>query len=239
MEQEYEEEIDLMDYLKVIIKRKKLILTVFSAAIIAAGVFSFLSPKVYKVDTVLEIGQVAGTEIEAPGQIVEKIGGDVYGILIREKLELTGEEYPKIKAENPKDTKLLIIMAESNNPQKAREILSETIDLILKEHGEKFIEKNSLLEEEIAKTEKELEFLKSYKAYADWGIAQLQTELSDKKRQLAYFEMTEIIKPPAVSEKPIKPKPFLNMVIAVILGLFIGTFLAFFQEWWEKNQIKL
>jgi len=48
---------------------------------------------------------------------------------------------------------------------------------------------------------------------------------------------TQVVKSPTVSASPIKPRPLLNIVIAAILGLFIGVFLAFFQEWWEKNKV--
>jgi len=232
-----EDEIDLMDYVKVILKRKLFILVLFLAAVFAAGVFSFLSAKIYKIDTVLEIGQVGGAEIEAPAQVVEKIGGDVYGILVRGKLKLSEEEYPMIKVENPQGTRLVVMTTESVNSQRAKDILNETISLILEEHQEKFIEKTSLLEEEIAKTEQKLEFLKFYKTYADWGIAQLQTQLSSKKRELSDSKMTEMIKLPTVPEKPIKPRPLLNMAIAGILGLFVGTFLAFGREWWQKSKV--
>lgn len=236
MEEKYlsEDEIDLMDYVKVILKRKELILTLFFGAVIVAGILSLLLPKTYKVEAVLETGQIAGTEIESPVQVVKKIESDVYGILIREKLAISEKKYLKTKTENPKDTRLVVITIESTDTQRAKDILDETISFVLKEHQEKFAEKISLMEEEIAKIEQQLDFLKSYKTYADEGIAQLQAQLSNKKRELGNSKMTEMIKPPTVSEEPIKPKPILNMAIAGILGLFVGIFLAFGKEWWEK-----
>jgi len=141
-----------------------------------------------------------------------------------------------IKVENPQGTRLVIMTTESVSSQRDKDILNETINLILKEHQEKFAEKTSLMEEKIARTKQELEFLKPYKTYAGLGIAQLQINLSDQKRQLAYSEMTEMIKAPNVSEEPIRPRPLLNMTIAGILGLFVGTFLAFGREWWQKRR---
>ncbi len=234
-----EEEIDLMDYLRVILKRKGLILAIFLGSAIFAGIFSYFWPKVYKIDTVLEIGQVAGGIVEEPTQVVEKIEGDVYGIFVREKLGIPQEKYPKIKAENPENTRLVLIEIESNKTQEAKDILNQTIELILKEHQEKFNEKTALLEKEITETEKELEFLKTKKIYADWGIAQLQAQLSQKKKELNDSEMTEVIKSPTISQEPLRPRPLLNMVIAAVLGLFGGVFLAFFQEWWEKSKPKV
>ena len=124
------DEIDLMDYVKVILKRKWLILAIFLSAAIVAEVFSFLMPKVYKIDTVLEVGQAAGVPIEDPGQVVEKIKGDVYGIFVRGKLGIPEEKYPKIKTENPKDTRLISLAIESAEPQQAKNILEEINNLI-------------------------------------------------------------------------------------------------------------
>jgi len=54
---------------------------------------------------------------------------------------------------------------------------------------------------------------------------------------LAGIRETKIVKAPTVSENPIKPKKKLNIVIAGVLGLFIGMFVAFGKEWWEKANL--
>ncbi len=227
MEEKYleEDEIDLMDYIKVILKRKTFILALFLTAVITAGIFSFLLPKVYKIEVVLKVGQVVGSQIESPAQLVEKISRGVYG------------EYPKLKADNPKRTRLVLIATETSKIQEAKDVLNKIIDLILKEHEKKFTEKFAVLEEEIVKTEEELKFLKSSKTYTGEGIAQLQTQLSNKKIALINSEMTEVIKAPTVSKEPLAPKPLLNMAIAGILGLFLGIFLAFLENGGKKVKI--
>ena len=52
-----EEEINLLDYIKVIQKRKNIILLLFFAAVITAGIVSLLSPKIYKAKTTILIPQ--------------------------------------------------------------------------------------------------------------------------------------------------------------------------------------
>ena len=44
----YEDEINLMDYIRVIIKRKKLIISIFLIAVVAAAIVSLLLPKIYQ-----------------------------------------------------------------------------------------------------------------------------------------------------------------------------------------------
>jgi len=296
-EEKIEEEIGLMDYLKVLLKRKVLILVIFMGAVIAAGVLSYLMPKVYKIDTSLEIGRIGGEAVEAPAQLIGKIKGDIYGILVRGKLGISEKEYPKIKVENPENTKLINIAIESSEIQKAKNIMEETNGLILDEHQEKIKVKKELLETNIGLLEENIEVSRKDIGRVKIKISSLEVEkknledkvdalqkilpyemtpgtqfaLFDAKEKLEakiqeienrYLEInssevkinslknqisslggqiediqpTKIVKSPAVSEEPIKPRPLLNIVIASVLGLFIGTFLAFGKEWWEKNK---
>ena len=278
------DEIDLMDYVKVLLKRKWLILAIFLSAAIVAEVFSFLMPKVYKIDTVLEVGQAAGVPIEDPGQVVEKIKGDVYGIFAREKLGIPEEKYPKIKTENPKDTRLISLAIESAEPQQAKNILEEINNLILAEQQEKIKVKKGLLENNIEVAKKDIERIKAKIGFLEeerknleakvealqkilpyqqdpgtqFALFDTKEKLEQKKQEIEnrYLEInslenqinslqgqiedirpTQVIESPTVSASPIKPRPLLNIVIAAILGLFIGVFLAFFQEWWEKSKV--
>jgi len=325
IQQEYEE-IDLMDYVKVILKRKWLILAVFFGAAIVAGVFSFLMPKVYKIDTSLEVGQIAGEAVEVPGQVVEKIKSDVYGIFVREKLQIPEEKYPKIKIENPKDTNLITLVIESAKPPESKNILEAINNLILAEHQEKIKTKKELIGQDIKTTEDKIKLaesdiektknkiepinedikrienkianaeeekenleakvdalqkvlpyqqdpgtqfalfdtkeklankkqeienlyltinsLKRSKEDLDVQINSIKTsieslnaQINALKASLDEIKPTQVIKSPTVSEKPVKPNKKLNIIIAGILGLFVGVFLAFSQEWWEKSKV--
>lgn len=327
------DEIDLMDYVKVLIKRKGLILAIFLGAAIVAGVFSFLMPKIYKIDTSLEVGRVekpTGTTpeqlVESPTQLVEKIEGDVYGIKVREKLNISEKEWPKIKVENPKGTNLVTMAIESDKSEKAKNILEETNSLILAEHQEIIKTKKELLEKDIKTTEDKIKLVESdiertknkiqpidedikrienkivnveeeknnleakiealekvlvYEQTPGTQFALFDTKekLANKKQEIENLYLTinslrrtkedlevqinslktsienlnaqinslrasldeikptKVVKTPTVSEKPIKPNKKLNIVIAAVLGLFVGVFLAFFKEWWEKSKV--
>jgi capsular polysaccharide biosynthesis protein len=327
------DEIDLMDYVKVILKRKWLILVIFFGAAIAAGIFSFLMPKVYRIDTSLEVGIIERATatmpeqlVELPTQLVEKIKGDVYGISVREKLGISEEKYPKIKTENPKDTRLINLAIESAEPQKAKNILEEINNLILVEHQEIIKTKKELIEQDIKTTEDKIKLVESdiektknkiqpinedikrienkianaeeekenLEAKVDalqkvlpyqqdpgtqFALFDTKEKLANKKQEIENLYLTinslkrskedldvqinslktnieslnaqinalrasldeikptQVIKSPTVSEKPIKPNKKLNIVIAAVLGLFVGVFLAFFQEWWEKSKV--
>ncbi len=263
-----------MDYLNVILKRKWLILAVFLGAIIAAGVFSYTSPKIYRVDTVLEIGYVERERIkvfEAPIQIVEKLRLDVHKELIKARLGIPEEKYPRIKSENPRGTDLLKIEAESTEPKLAKMALQEINSLILLDHQEQVKDRKELLkndterlririislEEEKKILNSQVEILKKVPPEEQTPASQftlfaieeklevgkreiedLYLKINSHKRLLDDIQPTRIAKAPLIPQAPIKPRPALNMSIAGILGIFSGIFLAFFQEFLQKNKTK-
>lgn len=332
------EEIDLMDYVKVIFKRKKLIAGIFVVAVVTAGAISFSLPKVYKTDMTLGVGKIEDPEaktdaeriilIEDPAQVKQKIDNDVYGVSIREKLSVSENEYPKIKTENPKDTNLVTVKIESDKTQRARDILKELSNLIIAEHRERIKSRIDLIDknvktvgEKIKLTQENIKSTENKIAPMDSDIGRLENKIKhaneekvnleskvdslqkilpyqqdpgtqfalfDAKEKLAgkkqeienlYMEINSLkkqkddlqieinklkadiegfnsevdsfselknsiketreIKPVIVSEKQVSPRPVLNVGIAGVLGLFIGIFVAFGKEWWEKNRNRI
>ena len=299
-------------------------------AVIAAAGFSFYMPKVYDISTSLEIGVIDKEGegdfelIEEPGQIVAKIESDVYGVLVRKELQVSEEDYPKIKTENPKNTNLVVTKIESDETEQSKNILEKINNLILGEHQIVVENKKQLIEKGISTTEDKIQLSQSdiektenkiyptdrdiqriknkiihcqeeernlknkvealekvlvYEQTAGtqfalfdakeklarkkqeienlylninnlertkqdlWmqinslqvDIKNFNTEIELLKSSLNDIKPTKIIKVPTVSEEPVKPRPLLNIVIAGVLGLFMGTFLAFFKEFWEKS----
>jgi uncharacterized protein involved in exopolysaccharide biosynthesis len=263
------DEINLMDYIKVILRRKWLILSVFVLAIIAAGIFSFVSPKIYRAETILEIGHTRGAKIEALAQIVEKLELGVYRELIEARLDIP--KNLKIESENPRGANFLIIKAESAEPKLAKTVLEEINNLISVEHQEKIKVEKELLEKDIERLKTKIasseEEKKNIEAQIEilekipfeeqtlisqfvlfstkerleakkQGIENVYLQISDFKRSLEDIRPTKVVKSPTISEEPIKPRLALNMSIAGILGIFFGTFLAFLQEFLQKNKTK-
>ena len=56
--EQYDDEINLCDYINVLIKRKVTILIVFFLCVAVAAIYSFTTPKIYKVEETIRIGQI-------------------------------------------------------------------------------------------------------------------------------------------------------------------------------------
>ncbi|KKK47844.1 hypothetical protein LCGC14_3151080, partial [marine sediment metagenome] len=120
---EYENERELMDYLNVIWKRKWLIIIPTFVLVVAVGVYSFFLPREWEVDAIIqpskymtqtEDGVYSEITIVDPTQIAAQINEESYNNLIAAELNLDIREFPKLKAENLRDTNMLRISTREN-----------------------------------------------------------------------------------------------------------------------------
>ncbi|NCO68850.1 MAG: hypothetical protein GW873_10115 [Nitrospirae bacterium] len=135
------DEIDLIDYINVLCKWKKLIIFGTLSCVLIAGVASFQLSPVYRLATLIEIGTMekeAGNPvvIEDPLTLFAKIKGGAYDEKIRKELNIKESDYPEIKVNNPKNTALIEFNIESSNRDRDQKILEAMNDLILKDHSD-------------------------------------------------------------------------------------------------------
>jgi LPS O-antigen subunit length determinant protein (WzzB/FepE family) len=139
-EQHLGDEIDLMDIIRVLWKRKVLIVVGTVLLTIAAAGVSFLLPKIYEVSTIIEPGRRPITNeylqiidekvLQSPESIKEAVLGGAFDGGVQTKLQIPFEDYPEIKVNVPKNTELVIISIESSVPQRAKGVLQEVVAMI-------------------------------------------------------------------------------------------------------------
>ena len=194
MEEIREEEIDLRDYLKIILKRKWLILGIGLTVTIVTFLFSFFSPKVYEVSTSIEIGKSFGellpknsiqeesNLLESPIQVKTKIEEGIYRE-IQEKFNL--------KVENPKDTNLILIKIESKNPEKEKKILEELNKIILEDHQKKLESQISTLSKKEKNIKTKISSLNREKEAIEERVKILETIPPQKRTLSEKFFLSE------------------------------------------------
>jgi len=221
------DEVNLMEYVRIIIKRRWLVFAFLLAGlIIGGGVSTFLlstSPETYQVETFLEIGQFNEQLLEDPIQVVEKIEGGVY------------EDYPGIKASNPAGTNLVKIEIVSGNPVDAKNTLENVNKLILADHVNIIDFQRNILEKTIEILQEKIDFLLT----RNQETAILYLEVYKMEKQTGNFQPTKVVQEPTVEEKKSVPNIIFNLITGGILGIFLGVFFALGKEWWNKNKLKL
>ena len=143
---EYENEFVLMDYLNVLWKRKWLIVIPTLFLVIAVGIISFLLPPKWEIDAIIvpskfliqtEQGEFKEIMVVDPKQIANQINEKSYDYLIATELNLDIMEFPKLKAENIRDTKLIQVSIRENDAEKAKLILHSLFNHLNKELDKK------------------------------------------------------------------------------------------------------
>jgi capsular polysaccharide biosynthesis protein len=206
------QDINLIDYIKVVIEKGRVILGTFLIVVALAAMLTYLLSGGYHAETIIEIGysqskiNILGAEsspirepLEGQTQLVEKINAGVYNSRIIKELNLkNNESLPTIRAIFPKDTYLVKITASSDDSELAQKTLEIIDKLIIDDHKQ--------IEEEL-------------------------------KGVVDSIRPTEIVKNPSVVQN--RPNLTLNIALAAILGLFLGVLIAFCLHWWEINKNKL
>jgi len=141
-----EEEVELIDYLRVIRKRRWLIVGGTIACMIAALLISLLSPKVYEANLSLKVGQVWQNPLDDPNRVAEVINSEPFLDKVRQKTDLGKTAY-KMKKEKivvakaiEKAAILVNLTTRANSPEKAVELAEVTADLVIQEHRARFDE---------------------------------------------------------------------------------------------------
>lgn len=137
-----EKEIELIDLLNVIWKRKWLIIIPTFFFIIASGIISFLLTPTWEVDAIIqpgrffvqtEAGQFEEIVVVDPEQIASQINQDSYNSLIASELNLDVRKFPKLRAENLRNTKLVRISLREQDVGKAKLILNSLLKYLSQE----------------------------------------------------------------------------------------------------------
>ncbi len=139
------EEVELIDYLRVIWKRKWLIFVITLLTIVGTGIMSIRMPKIYQADALIEIGKVIAiptttattpttTPVTSPKEMVEYLSFK-YG---SGPLIVNGrEEEGSLKAQVVEGTNLVRVTMEGPGQEKIKEILKRVIDDLIEDHFER------------------------------------------------------------------------------------------------------
>jgi capsular polysaccharide biosynthesis protein len=251
------DEINLMDYIQILRKRKWLIILGTLICIIAAVIISLLKPKVYRgeatfkiltreMKTAKEMVNVIGNpDEEKLKQILPKSYNLVNSVKLSSLRDSTDKFKLIIEAKRFDDIPIAISEFEEyvdNNPL-IRRSFEENKEMLLKQT------------EELSKViESSKELVKAYDNLIKTGRLipvgfnpiDLNKRISDIKIEKLLLEQSlrrlkgiEMVTQPYISSKPVKPKKRQNVMIAGVVGLLASIMLAFFIEFLEKNKMNL
>ena len=242
-----EEEVDLRDYLKVMGKRKWTIIITLLVCLAVAAIFTFLQRPVYQIKSAFDIGSIPIGTVRTPEPILimtpeataQLCKSDYLLSKVKEILNLPKKEEIKVKAGSIGS--MVTISLDSSSPEKAVKIVNTITNLAIKEQDTIYQEKVRELEKEAEEIQKKIALTHRKKGEPLASLVnlnylqQLQSRFNEIQGQLTSFRETKLIFPATIPDRPIKPRPAFNLAISIILGLFLGIFLAFSQEYFSKT----
>jgi uncharacterized protein involved in exopolysaccharide biosynthesis len=251
---EYSDEINLYDLWKVIAKRKRLIIGLFLVVVILTTIISFLMPKIYRGEAVLNVLQYEAIPAK---EIVDMIGN-----VDREKrakiLPKTYSSVTDIKLKAMKESKdKIVVIIDAKNIDDIPKALSELVDninnfdlikLTVNEEKEKLLKRSAELSDVVQASSDLLstygKLLRAGKLLPmGFNPIDLNKKIVDIKLEKLVAEQTMlrlkdggigIAAQPYVSSKPVKPKIKMNVALASVTSLLFGIFLSFLLDYVQK-----
>jgi hypothetical protein len=252
---EYDDEINLYDYWKIIVKRKILIIRLFIIIVVSTAIGSFLMPNIYRGQAVLTIIK---SEVITAKEITDLIGN-----IDREKRQsIVPKSYPDVKnikfnaiKDSRQDSKnKIVVTIDARKIDDIPKALSEVVDYLNNIDVIKYTvsrDKAILLRQsaelsDLIKSSPDL--LATYNKLFSAGklttvgfnpvevnkkIIDIKLELLGVEQQISRLNNggIEIAAQPYVSNRPVSPKILRNVVAAGIFSLLLGMFLAIFIEY--------
>ena len=199
-----ENEVQLIDFFNIIWKRKWLIIIPTFFFVVAVGIYSYFQPHVWEIDAIIEPSKIfIKTEqgrfeeliVVDPKQIAGPINKASYNNAIAAELNLDIRKFPKLKAENIKDTNLVQVTLREQDVEKAKLILHSLFNHLKsqldKKVGIEFKEIDSQIksreieklgiEEEINANKNKLTIVKQRKE-------EVEKEMSDVRKRIEKLE---------------------------------------------------
>lgn len=231
------QEIDLSDYVKVIKKEKKIIISFFLIGIVLGVIWFFVGPTEYIGSSLIEVGGIKDNFqqidlIDNPEKTLQKIENELFD---SQEINFLGDVF--------KGTNLIEIKIEGNNYEKVESALTKINEDILKSHFlifeqeiDNLVKEKEFLDNKIAQIQEEISFLMIRgfdTAPLRAQIHSIEIEIEQIKAEISKILMTQIIEGPNVVEKK---QSYLVIIFLAMFGLFVGFILAFLKNSWHKNK---
>lgn len=156
-------EIDLMDYVKVLFKRKKLLIGIIIFSILCGLAYTLLSSSTYKTEAILKPGRVGGSILEQPEETIAVLEQRSTLKEVLNNIDTEIEAKDKVKKlqeiltfEKPEKINLITISAENSSPEVAIQSVQASSNLVIERHKDLFDQREKALEEKISNTKEEI-----------------------------------------------------------------------------------
>jgi len=251
-----EDEIDLKELIKTILKYKKFIIIFTFIITLLAGIYAFVKKPVYEIKGYIQLGHISNSNNNNIIYLTEPNSATIYIQNKFDKSKDINSTYPKINANIAKRTKdILNLTIQDHSNTTAKKYLNKIIDTLknqenlkLKTYIQNIKSQIKILSNQITDIKNEITILNNnLLKIKDPNIYQLtvnkindyqnqitntKLKITDLKTKISPINIikTHIIGTIKQNPYPIKPKKKLIVIVAFITGFILSIFLVFFIE---------
>jgi len=258
-----EMEIDLREYLSAVVRRRKMIMTIFTLSIIAAFFVSLLRPKIFEAHTIIRLGHISTTSV-SKANIIEELRSpklfdsafkkihlnndkkQLNSIRIRRIEDMEGTDFIKITVTGP-DPVLTVDICNtiaSDFVATQNEIIRKNIAFLNEQYSE-FEKRYQFVLNEINNFNKKIGDAEDNPNYPllqntitnyENICFSLKEKVFSLKEQILQSQDFEVFEAAAVPKAIQKTSISRNVLISGIAGLIFAIFLVSFLEHWGKSR---
>jgi len=191
------ESVNLMEYVAIAWKRRWQIIIPTIVLAVLAGIWSFLLPKIWEVDALIvpskfltqsTAGSFTEILVAPPAQIAGQISQGSYDSLIAAEMNINTREFPRIDAENIRNTNLVRVSVRDQDPQRGRTILLSLFNHLKSDFDKKIDVEISNLNTEIDQNKTSFLSDQNKLQIGEQRIAAIQVEMKATKTRTEELE---------------------------------------------------
>jgi len=240
------DEINILDLLIVIVKRKNLFFIILLLCSLLGASFALYKPQVFVFSSYIEIGimtQGGGfTPIEEPATVLEKINLVYAPLVVAQYLETNSDKnsIPELAVSLVKESSIIELTIKGIEDKKEIyfNFLNQISDKVTQQHKQKISVSFKNLELLKSKIEDNVAKLDSQRGLTDEEKFRLKkaydTELAGVEIKMVNSKETKVIVKPMQSIKPVGQKKELIMIVSIVAGVFLALFAVFVFEFMER-----
>jgi capsular polysaccharide biosynthesis protein len=203
-----ENEIELMDYLDVLWKKKWLIILPTLFCVITAGLISIFIPPEWEIDIIIqpskfliktEEGRFEEIIVVDPRQIAGQINQESYNHIIAAELNIDIKEFPELEAANIINTILVLVKIKNHDIEQAKLILNSLFNHLKAEIDKKADIEISGIDSEIKSNEiektrlaEEIKLIKNKLTIIRKRKSEIEDEMKEARERIVSLEKEQI-----------------------------------------------
>jgi uncharacterized protein involved in exopolysaccharide biosynthesis len=260
-----EYEIEIVDYMKILWNRKWLIIFGTFLVVIIAGGVSFMLPKTYEAEGIVQLGKIEGTLIETPNLIRARIEYNPYAEMFIKSsgLDISKKDI-RLNVETRGNAGFVRLIVKGPSPDITSKYIQYIVDNIASSHQEKIVKFGELkkqnekeLEQRIASLEESINEMEEIarskstttrdnieKFIIQNSLAGKETLLMDLKSSYISLKMRDVTSKTFETNllflktptNPTQPKVKFNMLVSMIIGLMIFMAISLFLEYNKRER---